>query len=245
MLLRKPVFSIGQYALSYLDIVEPMTDETYRNQFLSTNERAAIFCAGLAALVIGLSLTFCPGKHIKEERNEFGVVTKSSVETSDQSELAIVLTASSLILFAWGMNGLRLTKLAVGSVSAESKASEVKAAEDYAKQEQTPKEVVVTEKEPDDIAEPLTEGKGSVVINDETEVVYSLPFVPRELLFDLFKHWPSEYSRPKDFSTFEFATKKKGKGNHPWTVKFKDLPAFKISYGGQGKNAATISVPTE
>jgi len=209
---------------------------------LTRVERTVVFLSALAALVVGLYLALCPGKQVKEERDEFGVVVKSSVEPSDHKELSLLFGASSLVLFFWGLNGLRLTKLTVGSVSAEAKPPEVKAAEEFAERGQAPKEVVVTDRPEENLVEPTTEGEGTVVINDEAASVYSITTLPRYVLDDLLKHWPTEYEKPKDLSAFEFASKKKGKGNHRWTLKFKDLPALKVSYGGQGKDSATVSV---
>jgi hypothetical protein len=211
---------------------------------LTRAERTVVFLSAFAALVFGLYLALCPGKQIKEERNESGVVVKSSMEPSDHKELSLLFTASSLVLFLWALNGLRLTKLTVGSVSAEAKPSEVKAAEEFADRGQSQKDVVVTDRAEENLVEPTTEGEGTVVINDEAASVYSITTLPRYVLDDLFNHWPTEYEKPRDLSAFEFASKKKGKGNHPWTLKFKDLPALRVSYGGQGKESATVSVPT-
>jgi hypothetical protein len=220
-----------------------MTSETERDKRLSTCERTMIALAGVVALAIAMALTFYPTSRVKEERDGKNLVVKSSVEQTDQKELSLLLTASSLIMFFWALNGLRLSKLTVGSVSAETKVDAVKVAEKYAKADQAPTDVTVPTPPPEDIKEPSNPVEvGSVVIHNELEAVYSLANTPRYVLEDLFKIWPVALPKPNDYSTFEFATRKKGKGNHPWTVKFADLPAFRISYGGQGKEAATVSV---
>lgn len=218
-----------------------MKNNAMQDQSLTCAERTAVFLSAAAALVFGVYIALCPGKLIKEERDKSDAVVKKTIEPSDHKELAILFATSGLVLFFWGLNGLRLTKLTVGSVSAETKPPEVKAAEEFAERGQPQKEVAVTDRPAENLVEPVTAEEGTVVINDEAESIYSITTVPRYVLDDLFKHWPSEYEQPKDLSAFEFASKKKGKGNHPWTLKFKDLPALRVSYGGQGKESATVS----
>ncbi|MCX9158603.1 hypothetical protein OPU71_21020 [Niveibacterium sp. 24ML] len=220
-----------------------MQSETKIDHRLTKNERIAVFVSAFLVLAFGLHLALHPGRDIKEERDKSGAVVKSSVEPSNHKELSLLFTASGLALFFWGLNGLRLSKLTVGSVSAESKSPEVKAAEEYAKRGEPQKEVVVAAGQDENPAELVVEGAGTVVINHETEFIYPVTDLPRYVFDDLFNNWPKEYEKPKNLSVFEFASRKKGKGNHPWTIKFKDLPALKVSYGGQGKDSATVSVP--
>lgn len=149
--------------------------------------------------------------------------------------------ASALILFFWGINGLRILRISVGSVSAEAKSDEVKAALAYANTEQKPKEVSLAEKKQADETEPRTEANSLVRIADEAEAVYPLTAVPMTVLNDLLTHWPRDVPLPKDLSTFEFASRKTGRGNFPWIIKFKDAPAIRVSYGGYGKETPTVA----
>lgn len=220
-----------------------MTTHDQSQYRLNRLERSATLLAAAAMLYIALALVLSPLPRQKEERDIKGQTTKLTIEPADNKEVSMLLTASSLVLFFWGINGLRLSKLTVGSVSAEVKAPEVEAAEKFSEKESTPKEVTLPSAVPATADDPPTKESGIVKTQEGPEAVYSLTSVPSAVLEDLFKNWPTEFAqqKPTDYSTFEFASKKSGKGNHPWTVKFSDLPAFKVAYGGQGKETPTVA----
>jgi len=60
------------------------------------------------------------------------------------------------------------------------------------------------------------------------------------VLTDALLKWPPDIKKPDDLSAFEFATRKTGKGNHPWTIKFKGRKAIIVSYGGYRKDEASV-----
>jgi len=210
---------------------------------LNLMERFATLAAAAFMLWLSLTLVLYPQMHRKEERDSKGQITKLIIEQVDHKEVSMLFATSSLILFFWGINGLRLAKLTVGSVSAETNSPEVQAGQKFADKESAPKEVALQEAASEIVDNPQVKESGTVATQDGPEAVYSITSVPAAVLEDLFKNWPTEFAeqKPKDYSTFEFAIKKRGKGNHPWTVKFADLPAFKITYGGQGKGVATVA----
>jgi len=99
-------------------------------------------------------------------------------------------------------------------------------------------EVTVQDKESPEPSEVPT---GYLDAEDGRYAVYKLNELPISVITDALASWPEGDNKPEDLSSFEFATRKTGKGNHPWTIKFKGKKAVIVSYGGYGKVGATVA----
>jgi hypothetical protein len=65
------------------------------------------------------------------------------------------------------------------------------------------------------------------------------------LISDVYKHWPAELSdqKPGLWVDLEFVSKPKGKANSAWTVKFRNTPPIKVTYGSHAKTKTPASKP--
>jgi hypothetical protein len=72
-------------------------------------------------------------------------------------------------------------------------------------------------------------GVPATTANDQTVDVYRLSQVPLTVLKNLIELWPNPPA-PDDFSGFEYAARRRGKGNFAWYIKFTDR-AFWVGYG--------------
>jgi hypothetical protein len=199
-----------------------------------------------ALLVIACFLAFnSPVKEHETKCDNNGKVEYSEKSTKSNSEIVIFLGTASLLLMIWCVNGLRLSRLSFGPVSSETLSSPVDAAKAYVNTGTTPVEITAAD---DDVPAPETKPgespQGVIPIADEDEGIFAIESVPVQVLFDLFSRWPQSIPKPSDLSTFEFASRKLGRGNKPWTVKFRDTPAIRISYGGRAKQGATVGTPS-
>ena len=183
---------------------------------------------------------FCaPPTRISIEKDETQTVTQQLEKPADVATPFTVTFLASLALFAYGVNGYRLTKFSAGGVAAESESPAANEAETFYKNTS-----------PDSSAETKTVAKPSpeptetpvrIVESDgESIAVFDLNDVPISVITDALANWPDDTPRPNNLSDFEFAGRKRGKGNHPWTVKFNGSKAVRVSYGGQGKSEPTV-----
>lgn len=78
-------------------------------------------------------------------------------------------------------------------------------------------------------------------MTDEREMKYALDLVPLHVMCDLLSNWPEDVAQPADLSAFEFAARRRGRGNHRWIIKFRGLEAIRVAYGGYEKKQATVA----
>lgn len=209
-------------------------------RWLTTIERRLIALVAIVSISIGVAFFSISARDVTEERDGNGALIKTVDAPRSSPELAALFSTAGIVLLFWSLNGLRLTRFGLGTLSVDMAPSEQKAAEEYAKSSQAPQAVTLPKEAPVE-SEPAAAPTGAVVVGNEAEAVYPLDAVPRFVFEDLFASWPGQYPKPPNFSAFEFALRRKGSGNHPWIVKFRDLPALRLSYGGQGKTSATVS----
>ncbi|WP_280570759.1 hypothetical protein [Chromohalobacter sp. 296-RDG] len=211
-----------------------------RRDELTSKQRFWGVVAASALILIGFLVWYFPPIHSLVERGPDGKAINTIYEQVDGTTPFSILVIGGLILLGFVLNGLRFTKITAGSVSAEAKDAG-EAAEDYYEStggERDEEEVSVEDKEsPEPSESPIT----YVEHDDGRYSVYSLTAVPVSVLGDSLSKWPEDVPKPDDLSAFEFATRKTGKGNHPWTIKFKGRKALTVSYGGHGKSEATVS----
>lgn len=194
--------------------------------------------SGATLLVLaGLTLYFPPGAVTLEE-DANGRVSKRVLSTSSNATPAIALFAGGLGLLLYGVNGLRLTRFSAGGLSAESGPAERKAREYYAYPDH-PEEVTISG---DESAPEPSQPPASVITTQSHEdlAVYELEDVPSSVVKDALQNWPKALPALTNLGEFEFATRRRGKGNYPWTLKFRGRSAVTVSYGGRGKTGATV-----
>ncbi|HGM5919363.1 TPA: hypothetical protein ACKP5X_001644 [Stenotrophomonas maltophilia] len=202
--------------------------------------RSRIFTAllGLMTFLGGIAYSYLPPDKFSVERDGRWKVVKASFESTDTTLLSAVLAVGGLVLVLYAINGYKLIRFAAGSFSAEAEHAKDLAQNFYrlgadvadSKQVETAREA----------PQPTEPAVGTVKENGEELAVYELKDVPLSVISDAITAWPNEDGAPRSTADFEFATRKKGKGNHPWTIKFQGKPAITVSYGGQGKAGATV-----
>jgi hypothetical protein len=196
---------------------------------------------GISALLIALAfiVLYCPPSKATIETDHSGTIAKTVKETQDSTTPFLALFLSGITVLAFTLNGLRFSKISAGGVTAETaKAGE--AAQGFyetPKEERAEEEITIDDKEsPEPSESPISYTDQA----DGRYAVYDLEALPASVIGDALANWPDE-NKPDDLGSFEFATRKTGKGNHPWTVKFKGKKAITVSYGGQGKTEATVT----
>lgn len=194
---------------------------------------------GIALSIGAFALLFCPPEKASRELDSKNNVVKIVLETIDVTTpfLAIFLAGFALLVFA--INGLRFAKISAAGVSAEAPdaAAAAKGYYDAPSDERPKAEVTVQDKESPEPSEVPT---GYLEAEDGRYAVYKLNELPTSVISDALAAWPEGDTKPEDLGSFEFATRKTGKGNHPWTLKFKGKKAVVVSYGGYGKAGATV-----
>lgn len=179
-----------------------------------------------------------PAKSVTEVEDSTGEI-RATKDSQDSTTPFLALFLGGLFLFVFSLNGIRFDKISAAGVSAEVSGPGEAAQEFYGtpKGDRTEEEVTVQDKEaPQPVDPPIS----YVERDDGRYAIYSLEALPAPVLGDALAKWPGE-DKPGDLGSFEFASRKTGKGNHPWTVKFQGKRAVTVSYGGHGKTDATVS----
>lgn len=216
------------------------------NSFQSNNQELPDWLRYLsaivgAAIIFGaVALLFCPPERVSRELSGSNTVVKVVLETADVTTPFLVVFLAGFALLVFAINGLRFAKISAAGLSAEAPDAATAAKGYYeAPSEDRPKnEVTVQDKESPEPSEVPT---GYLEAEDGKYAVYKLNELPMAVITDALALWPEGATKPEDLNSFEFATRKTGKGNHPWTIKFKGKKAVVVSYGGQGKGKATVA----
>ena len=198
---------------------------------------SAVF--GLAMISGAFALLFSPPEKAVRELDGANAVVKTVLETADVTTPFLVIFLSGFALLVFAINGLRFAKISAAGLSAEvpDVAAAAKGYYEAPSEDRPSAEVTVEHK---DSPEPSEVPTGYLEAEDGKYAVYKLNELPASVITDALASWPESDSKPEDLSSFEFATRKTGKGNHPWTLKFKGKKAVIVSYGGQGKAVATV-----
>lgn len=186
----------------------------------------------------GIAHAYLPPEKYFVERNGHWKVVKVLFETADTTILSAVLVIAGLVLVLYAINGYKLVRFSAGSFSAEAEDAKGRAQNFYSSDADLQESRTV--EAPRDAPQPTEPAVGTVKENGEELAVYELKDVPLSVVADAIGGWPEEDGAPRSTSDFEFATRKKGKGNHPWTIKFHGRPAITVSYGGKGKSGPTV-----
>lgn len=217
-----------------------MSNPQPHNQELPSWLRWISGLIGIALSIGAFALMFGPPEKAIRELDGKNNVVKIVLESTDVTTpfLAIFLAGFALLVFA--INGLRFAKISAAGVSAEAPdaAAAAKGYYDAPSDERPKAEVTVQDKESPEPSEVPT---GYLEAEDGKYAVYKLNELPTSVISDALASWPVGDTKPEDLGGFEFATRKTGKGNHPWTLKFKGKKAVVVSYGGYGKAGATVA----
>ena len=197
------------------------------------------FSIGLALLLLSLCAVANPPFYETIERDTADGSVKTSYTTADLSTPFTVTFITAALLVLYALNGRAITRISAGDFSAES-GSSIDNANNFFDKPSDGSEYINVNADGD--APQPTEPSEGVVSTIEGEVaVYDLLDVPAKVIRDAFSKWPDDEPLPDDLQSFEFATRKTGKGNHPWTLKFRGKKPIVVSYGGQGKTGATVT----
>ncbi len=197
------------------------------------------WCSGiLGLLLIGLAamlIAWCfPTAY---EWKGDGTMVKSTRAVSDLSGVVTALVLAGVGLFVFALNGVRLVKFGAGSLVAEGSQ-----AVEYAKRrmEHPPSDEDARKVDlPDDEDVEPTEAPAAVLDGDMA--VFELNDVPTKVIRDALVQWPDTAGSPPDsLAEFQFASRKRGRGSHPWILKFEARPEVRVFYGGRGKSGATV-----
>jgi hypothetical protein len=178
---------------------------------------------------------FPPAPHtIKRDSKNFQVSSTST--PSDTSTLTLGIMLSGIGLFLFSLNGYRFTRFSAAGVSAESGPIKEKARKELTENITSAEHIDIQDKEaPSATALPLTRVKAK----DTEYEIYSLANVPSRVIEDALNSWPTPEDKPTS-TEFQFASRKAGKGNHSWQLKFAGHPLVDVSYGGYSKKMPTV-----
>jgi len=157
----------------------------------------------------------------------------------DDSTLRIGSGIFASVLLLYAMNGLRIVRFSAGNVSMET-LPETQA-------QHVLDDVKSVDPSADEPVDPKTPPPESTAAPEIVRTAkgpfeyYRLPQVPARVLHDAIAGWPLDDPKPTDFTGFEVALRKTGRGNHPWILKFRDRVPIAVSYGGQGKGGSTVT----
>lgn len=188
---------------------------------------------GLALLALGvLAVAGCfPTGY---EWSGAGSLVKSTRSVSDLSGIVTTLAIAGVALLVYALNGVRLVKFGAGSVVAEGSPA-VESFKEHPPSEAEAKEVNVPEVEE---VEPI---RAPAEVLDDEMAVFELASVPSRVISDALARWPADAGDPPGtLGQFEYASRRRGRGPHPWILKFKDRTEVRVFYGGRSKSAATV-----
>ena len=171
-----------------------------------------------------------------------GQPVKTVSNHADVTTPFLAVFVAGVILILYAIHGRRFTRISAGDYTADSPSPETTAKEYYEQGMQSSEELRVDVA--NDPAPEPTEARSGVVTTNEGEFsVYALADVPTKVIRDALSQWPNT-ELPDDLGAFEFASRKSGKGIHPWTLKFRGKKPIVVSYGGRGKSNATVESST-
>jgi len=198
---------------------------------LTPVERWAFVIFALTVIIASILLAKNPAELQSTKKDGTGKITESTTTEQLRSDLIILLTAAGFVLFFIGVNGSRLTKLTVGSVTADLAAPEVKAAEAFSAVPGPIQEVSTgrTEKATDSKQlAPDGSPSGKVIFQGEVWYVYSAQATSARAVQLALDCWPSNLPKPDSLSRLSFALAKPRDDNWQWLLKFADQPAVSV-----------------
>lgn len=218
-----------------------MTSATVDHGELPAWLRWASFVLGVVVVLLSVFLLACPPVHRSVDLDSAGNAIKTTLGTADVTSPFLAVFIAGIVLVLFGINGRRFTRITAGDYSADSQ-SPIDSANRHYKEPPSQKDELTVSV--DDEAPEPTEPRLGVVTTTEGDLsVYNLTDVPSKVIRDALQNWPTGEDLPDDLQSFEFATRRPGKGNHPWTLKFRGKRPVVVSYGGRGKSKPTVESP--
>lgn len=209
---------------------------------LSARARWVCGIGGIALVLIGLLMICRPPYQFQFEFGTEIDLLSVAASTRDLTSFATVSFLAGLALLVFAVNGYRVIRVSAAGVSADTAVTEnAKRQMGDGLDDSTSKKVTLTDEEP-----PVpTEAPIGQVSDPQGELdIFQLTDVPLQVIRDTLTNWPAEESKPPDLGAFEFAARRRGRGNHPWTLKFRGSRPIVVSYGGQAKSGATVQTLT-
>ncbi len=209
--------------------------ETWR---LGSLPRWTAACFGLALIGLAVLAIICQFP-TAFEKDAHGAIIKSTRSVADLATIATACLLGGTALLVYALNGVRLVRVGLGSLVAEGSSAAESATKYYAHPPTESVQEVNAEGEPPEPTEPPAK---QLFADDDEMAVFELQDVPLRVILDALQKWPSSAGRkPETLADFQFAVRKRGKGNHPWILKFRDCTPAKVSYGGRGKAEGTVA----
>lgn len=174
---------------------------------------------------------------VKYDNNNKQVIRTSTPSDLTSIVIAVGLAGAGLVLY--GLNGYRFTRVAAGSVGANSEAFAEGAKKQIAADSGAASTIKIDKSAAPDPS-PTQAPTATIETNNEAYAVYELLNVPSQVVEDALANWPPEHRKPSTLADFEYASRKKGQGNHSWQLKFRGVPAVLVSYGGYAKSSVTV-----
>jgi hypothetical protein len=137
------------------------------------------------------------------------------------------------------LNGYRFTRVAAGTVGANSEAFAEEAKKQIAADPGEANAITIDKSATPDPS-PTQAPTATVEANNEAYAIYELINIPSQVIQDALDNWPPGHNKPTTLADFEYASRKKGQGNHSWQLKFRGVPAVIVSYGGHAKSTVTV-----
>lgn len=200
---------------------------------------------GISGL-LGLALVISSGVAVYFPPTPSTVVyDKSDVQISrtstpsDLSSVLVTLALSGVGLILFGINGYRFTRFSAAGVSADSEAVAQQAKKEIEAESDATQKIEIDKRSDPEPAAPQAP-VATIEADDESYAVYALADVPAKLIGDALAGWPADHNKPSTLADLEYASRKKGKGNHAWQLKFRGIPPVRVTYGGHAKSDPTV-----
>lgn len=190
----------------------------------------------VAASAVALYIPPVPNTVKYDNRNK--QVTRTATP-SDLTSIVIALGLAGAGLVLYGLNGYRFTRVAAGSVGANSEAFAEEAKKQIVEDPRGENTIRIDRSTAQD-PPPTQAPTATIEANNEAYAIYELANVPSQVVEDALANWPPEHRKPSTLADFEYASRKKGQGNHSWQLKFRGVPAVLVSYGGYAKSSVTV-----
>lgn len=205
---------------------------------IKTPLRYFLAISGGLLVVAAFVVLYRPPTIVVRDIASSGQVLNAKLEITNVVNPFIAIFVSGCALVLFGVNGLRITRLHGARFGTET--PELKEAEKYLKTPELQDQATEVVGKDDESPPPQDSPSGQVAdTSNDQYYVYSLAEVPAKVLGDAISECPPG-DRPENMGTFEFATRKRGKGNHPWILKFNGKKAIIVTYGGYGKVKPTV-----
>lgn len=204
---------------------------------LSDRERVGAYIVGLAAVIAAVITLLCPPKTDRFPPQCASKACLTEVRDKPISLIGIFLISGS-VFGLFGLNGRRIFTLEMPGGLKAGMAKPTEALEKALSGK--PVEEEELEDSPPSDTQPTSEPATTVRISGIEYELYALSNVPIRVVRDALDN--IEDLPSGTLSRIEFIARKAGKGNHPWLMKFFGTDTtWKISYGGQGKDGATVT----